>query len=1762
MNYDVDAIYAQRAESACKENGFDYQAMKADGYGDRDIYQGVLEQQVPTPEVEETESTTPGDYSRSLAIGLNRFGQTVGRTVDVIGNLDPTRFFTDSGEGVIDRTGQKIEQYYKEKEQEDIDDLSPAMKQAQELKYTTDVDESWRDAPLKNFKSIFQGDAWKSPAKVAGSLLQSAPSTAVGMGTGMGITHGLIKESTKLVASGLVKKGMSNGLAGVVGGFIGEGTTASIESGKEIYDMVLNAPYEVISETPEYQKAWSALADEQLSPQEKEKQTRELIADHAAIKSMATVFAMTGALGSVSGHYMGKIIGGNAKGGVARKVLTEGGLETLQETPQSGYEILEKNLQAKRYVNPNQDIWEGVKEGSTAGGVQGFVMGGVMGGGGAVISKSAKQNLLDDNAGLNQDTGFNGEDLTEDGAIPGQEPNRQAPQDPIQNESADLEGFMDNALPSEEEAGWAQDIQAQRDGTYQGGQPVQALALNGMQKNQRRINLLQAEEDQRQAEEDYALNYPGVPFNQGQQTVDRNIEEFRRLKRQEEEIAAIQYAQKQGPAYERENARRMQEQDLQALENEEANKRRFFEAEEQKIESRAMAGWQAPEPILKDQYAPSKGEQAKRKAYFESIANDLGDEVASPEQRKPQRIEKEKPRGIPAPPINNGIKFPSAMSGFQAENTEPTVQPESTQEHDGKRVAVKSEDPSLVIEINHPISGPGLKDKGQQEWVDAKVKSLGSIESVDKFYPGDSVVDTYAKARAREVFSEKNEEQTTNYPKKEEVALLPQSDTETTPTVKKNLTVAPGQAVTWQDKKGNEFSGTLVAKAKEGGQIWKVERDDGKPSLVNENNITVTETDTKSAPSTEKTPMQRLIEKEETDTQKREEIKTGIISSTEKKPLITLMKKDTRGGKERISGVMIHKSTKYPGKYQLTRWDEDGLSGDSHFNTKDQAVDNAIMEGFHTLDDGTFKEISTSERFDKGNQDAAENQKWNEEQHKKHISEKDTKSAPSANITAPSENEFNPLNILLNQNSKTTDGDLKSVTETEIDSAIRSIQNEINDWSSREYKKNKSIVSKGGAKDDLNSSPVSVSVANERRRQRNIESRKKAVSDLEKIKDRIKAGEDEFKLMGELLDSSYQPIADFAKQRLESLELKEVKRQASPTVKENVAVVKNAAHPDFNTMVQDAARWRGAAIKADQLMIADKKARLKHNNMTTKGDLDAYLIKKYGIDPVQAREVSNELTRGNIPNDVTADLQDFKDEPFVKHALSWEPSEQEAKPSEQTEGGKPEVVTDAADRQRIQNSLIEGESILKTGMFNGIKKDAGYLKGVQKAVDNARAKLGTEKPNADKSSPTTDPEQQTESKSPDEVKKGVQGKKGTTYLNDNTPIEFQYEVIEIDDLVTSNYENMNTNPDFPAELQNRDRSRKALIAQVEEIAQKLIPQKLGENTNISDGAPVISPDSNVVESGNGRTVAIRKANKTEKGPEYHRWLLENSYSFGIDDFKIKEMNNPVLIRRRITPVEDLVAYVKKANKGTIAELSPAEQAVDDANSLTSDDIGIFRPDANGNIGASSNQGFIKRFLGKMDIGEQAKYLTEDGFVTRQLIDRIQVAIFQKAYGSDALLKMAAEETNPDMKNILNGLGAAAGSFLKARGMNNDFVVSQGIVGHIVEGIEFLRRATKEYSEIKANHGKSAIQIQLKQALSQGDIFGTEVSPEVEQIATILADNIRSGKRIGEFLYNIGVALKAYISDLSQMEMFGTKQEITSLHLITMSKEKLEAKYEE
>ena len=85
--------------------------------------------------------------------------------------------------------------------------------------------------------------------------------------------------------------------------------------------------------------------------------------------------------------------------------------------------------------------------------------------------------------------------------------------------------------------------------------------------------------------------------------------------------------------------------------------------------------------------------------------------------------------------------------------------------------------------------------------------------------------------------------------------------------------------------------------------------------------------------------------------------------------------------------------------------------------------------------------------------------------------------------------------------------------------------------------------------------------------------------------------------------------------------------------------------PVLNDMVREAARWKGAAQKVAETL-TDKKAQLALSRQTTKGDLDAYLMRKFGVDESTARDVSNELTRQNIPADMTADPADFASEPW------------------------------------------------------------------------------------------------------------------------------------------------------------------------------------------------------------------------------------------------------------------------------------------------------------------------------------------------------------------------------------------------------------------------------------------------------------------------------------------------------------------------------------
>ena len=93
-------------------------------------------------------------------------------------------------------------------------------------------------------------------------------------------------------------------------------------------------------------------------------------------------------------------------------------------------------------------------------------------------------------------------------------------------------------------------------------------------------------------------------------------------------------------------------------------------------------------------------------------------------------------------------------------------------------------------------------------------------------------------------------------------------------------------------------------------------------------------------------------------------------------------------------------------------------------------------------------------------------------------------------------------------------------------------------------------------------------------------------------------------------------------------------------------------------MIRTAARWKGAVAKVDVALAAmpnSNKKRMELNRLTTKGNLDAYLMHKYNIDAVAARDVSNALTALDVPADKSAEIREFMNEPWAKLMLDETP---------------------------------------------------------------------------------------------------------------------------------------------------------------------------------------------------------------------------------------------------------------------------------------------------------------------------------------------------------------------------------------------------------------------------------------------------------------------------------------------------------------------------
>ena len=261
-------------------------------------------------------------------------------------------------------------------------------------------------------------------------------------------------------------------------------------------------------------------------------------------------------------------------------------------------------------------------------------------------------------------------------------------------------------------------------------------------------------------------------------------------------------------------------------------------------------------------------------------------------------------------------------------------------------------------------------------------------------------------------------------------------------------------------------------------------------------------------------------------------------------------------------------------------------------------------------------------------------------------------------------------------------------------------------------------------------------------------------------------------------------------------------------------------------------------------------------------------------------------------------------------------------------------------------------------------------------------------------------------------------------------LSFKFAIISAGNLVASNDpESFAINPEYPPELQPRDRSRAANRVQVQNMAANLSPDALiTDFKSLDRGAPIVGDDS-VVESGNGRAMAILRAISQHPGQyaEYEAALKVRAPEFGMTAEQVAQVDNPVLVRVR-TFKTDRVEFARQANQAGVIGQSATEDARTDAKRIPAvtleglqigDDQGIEEA-----LRARKNIGFVTEFLKVVPENERASLVDAAGALNQTGIRRVTLAVFTKAYPGETGLRLGErffESTDPAVRNVFNGM---------------------------------------------------------------------------------------------------------------------------------------------
>lgn len=272
-------------------------------------------------------------------------------------------------------------------------------------------------------------------------------------------------------------------------------------------------------------------------------------------------------------------------------------------------------------------------------------------------------------------------------------------------------------------------------------------------------------------------------------------------------------------------------------------------------------------------------------------------------------------------------------------------------------------------------------------------------------------------------------------------------------------------------------------------------------------------------------------------------------------------------------------------------------------------------------------------------------------------------------------------------------------------------------------------------------------------------------------------------------------------------------------------------------------------------------------------------------------------------------------------------------------------------------------------------------------------------------------------------------------------VPVRYAVADIKDLVTSHDNDLNVNPAYPADLQPRARDRAGAIANNKALESNLNPQRLLRDVAAESGAPIIGQDG-VVESGNGRTIALRRS--AEAGGETYGRYKDALAAAGYD---MTGVEHPVLVRVNTADMStgDRIRFTREANNDTVERMGASEQARLDAAKLPASALELLN---GSDFTAPANRDFMSAFVRHVAPEHVNALTTADGTVSAEAVSRARAALMSKAYDNPWLVEKLFEDPDPDIKSIGKALQEAAPSWARLKALiDNGSVAAEADVSN-------------------------------------------------------------------------------------------------------------------